>query len=187
MEDETPVEGGREGGMARRAARETETLVERTGVTLRLPQSFYEAIFGGFTVMRHDGAERCVRFAVGDEEQGCFLPFYDHRPLVLAAARVFDAEPSAPNALALFRELGEPADLEVRSREVKGRAAAFLNLWEPAGKPSAELAGADEPWDPGALARGVSLVGRRALWYWVGLVPLPEASLRLLHVALLPR
>jgi len=173
--------------MARQVARGTEALVERTGVTLRLPQSFYEAIFGGFTVMRHDGAERCVRFAVGDEEQGCFLPFYDHRPLVLAASRVFDADPSAPNALALFRELGEPADLEVCAREVKGVAAAFVNLWEPTEKPRAELVGAEEPWGPETLSRGASLVGRRALWYWVGLVPLPPAGLRLLHVAVLTR
>ncbi len=173
--------------MARRTARDSETLVERTGVTLRLPESFYETIFRGFTVMRHDGADRCVRFAVGDEEQGCFLPFYDHRTLVLAAARVFDAEPSALNALALFRELGEPAELEVRARDVKGRPEAFVNLWEPVGKPCAELSGADEPWGPGTLSRGASLVGRPALWYWVGLVPLPEAGLRLLHLTVLPR
>jgi len=173
--------------MARRAAGESETLVGRTGVELRLPRSFYETIFADFAVMRHDGSDRCVRFAVGDEEQGCFLPFYDHRPLVMAAARVFDAEPSAPNALALFRELREPADLEVRSRPVKNQAVPFVNLWEAQAPRAAELVGTEDAWDAAALARGASLPGRQALWYWLGLVPVAQGCLRLVHLAVLPR
>jgi len=172
--------------MAKRGSGESGTLVGRTRVTLRLPQSFYETIFAGFAVMRHDGGDRCVRFAVGDEEQGCFLPFYDHRPLVIAAARIFDAEPSAPNALALFRELREPADLEVRTRQVKDRPVPFVNLWEAQGPKAAELHGTEDAWDASSLSRGKSLPGRAALWYWLGLVPAADGGLRVVHLAVLP-
>jgi len=173
--------------MARRASGESVTVVERTAVELQLPQSFYESIFAGFAVMRHDGKDRCVRFAVGDEEKGCFLPFYDHRPLVIAAARVFDAEPSALNALALFRELREPADVEVRTRQVKDQGVPFVNLWECQGAKQGNLVGTEDAWDADALSRGAALAGRPALWYWLGLVPAVEGSLRVVHLAVLSR
>lgn len=173
--------------MTKRTAGESTTLVERTGVGLQLPQSFYESIFAGFAVMRHEGTDRCVRFAVGDEDKGCFLPFYDHRPLVIAAARIFDAEPSAPNALALFRELREPAEVEVRTRHVKDQAVPFVNLWECAGPKAGDLVGTEDVWDAKSLSHGTALPGRFALWYWLGLVPTGQGALRLVHLALLPR
>lgn len=159
-------------GTSRRASPKGVVLPAGRVARIALPQTFFEAIFSGFSVMRHEGTEHCVRYWLGSEDQSAFLPFYDHRPGVVRDAGRFDREPSPAGAMSLFRQLGSDAGVEVGTRQVKGRTHCFVNLW-PAGDQPADtvLGGAEQDVDPDGLEQGVTLTGERALWYWFGLVP----------------
>ncbi|MHB8765136.1 MAG: hypothetical protein ACYDA8_12495 [Deferrisomatales bacterium] len=157
--------------------RKKDVLTERLEATLELPEGFYEAVFAGFSVVRSEGAPRCVRYAVGEEEQGCFLPFYDHRPGVVEAAADCERDMTPESALQLMASLRGPAAVEVRARAAGGKKFPFVTLWAAGpGEPVVRLAGRREVYGPGEVAAGTSFTGTDARWHWTGVIPDPKGG-----------
>lgn len=163
-------------------------LVGRVTSRIDFPPSFLERVFGSFSVFRAGGEDQCVRYAIGDEELRCFVPVFDHRPAVLAAAKVFDADPGPEAALLLVSSLSASADVEVGRRTGKAGPHPFLSLFPPRGRePRYAMTGSEEDFDPAALREGIACDGREAAWYWVGILPRPEGApggVKLVHLSL---
>ncbi len=152
-------------------------LEDRVSVEISLPESFLESIFTGFSIMKEGKEDLCVRYSMGSEEKKSFLPFYDHRPAVIEAAKFFDRDPSPMNALALVKALRQNAELEVKKRAVKREEFFYVNYWPTDDRwPEAALFGRETDLNPDELERGLSLSGTDALWYWFGIVPLEFAA-----------
>lgn len=163
-------------------------IVGRVTARIDLPPSFLEGVFGSFSVFRADGEDQCVRYAIGTEELRCFVPVFDHRPAVLAAAKVFDKDPGPEAALQLVSSLSKPADVEVGRRTGKAGQHPFLSLFPArSAEPRYSLEGSEQEFDPAALRAGIAHDGRDAAWYWLGVLPSPagaETGLKLVHLCL---
>lgn len=165
-------------------------LEDRVPAKISLPESFLESIFTGFSVMKDGKEDVCVRYSMGSEEKRSFLPFYDHRPTVIAAAKEFDQQPSPPNALALLKALGEAAEVEVKRRSVRNEEVFFVNFW-PGDDCWTDiiLSGSETDLHPAELDKGLSGSGINALWYWFGILPLErdaegDRGLKVVHISL---
>jgi hypothetical protein len=141
--------------------------------------------------MKNGKEDVCVRYSMGSEEKRSFLPFYDHRPAVIEAAKAFDQEPSPPNALGLLKALGASADVEVKRRAVAGEAVFFVNFWPTEDRwPETLFSGAQSDLEPAELSKGQTASGIEALWYWVGILPLErdaegDRGLKVVHLSLI--
>jgi hypothetical protein len=163
-------------------------LTDRITARVDFPRSFLESVFGSFSIFRAEGEDRCVRYAIGDEALQCYLPVFDHRPPVLAAAKTFDAKPDPEAALGLVSNLLAPADVQVGRRTGKAGGQPFLTL-QPATqpKPRHQLTGSELDFDPETLSEGIACDGREAVWYWIGVLPMAgraKTGLKLVHLCL---
>ncbi|MBI5441435.1 MAG: hypothetical protein HY900_09520 [Deltaproteobacteria bacterium] len=177
----------------KKSIQKAPVLKDRIPTAISLPESFLESIFTGFSVMRDGREVVCIRYSMGSEEKRSFLPFYDHRPQVIAAANSFDRDPSPPNALELLKALGSAAEVEVKRRAVAGEASFFVNFWPTDERwPEMVLSGTENDLKPHELEKGLSASGTEALWYWVGILPLErddrgDRGLKVVHISLIRR
>lgn len=165
--------------------RKSDVLTARLGAELDLAGELLEDWVRGASIVRAAGEVRCARFTVGDEERGCFLPFYDHRPEVVEAAKSLGHTAAAVGVPRLVAALLAPCAVEVKARPAQGQRLPFVTLWPlEKGRTEVRVTARRETFGPEALAAGVASWGQNARWQWTGLLPSPGEELTVLQVAL---
>ncbi len=165
--------------------RKSDVLTARLGAVLELAEDLLLEWVHGATVVRSAGEARCVRFTLGDEALGCFLPVYDHRPAVVEAAKALGHTPATQGVPRLLAALRAPCAVEVKARPAQGKRLPFVTLWpQEKGRTEVRVTGRRHAFAPEAVGEGVSSWGLQARWHWTGLLPAPGGGLTVLQVAL---